>query len=111
MIADKDHLYFHEGIHGSTTRMKISNQPLGIFLSNDIRKWNTSNPVIQKNKNVIQASLANSYGVVAMNFVKDNDKILPYSIDIKDYKNNLRHIQFHSIQSHKYDIHNFDIPN
>lgn len=110
LIANNKHLYFHIDENDSTTRMNITNQPLGIFLSNDINKWNTSHPIIQHANNSLQFSLANSYGVIAMNFTTYNNMLTPYSIDMKDRQDNIKHIQFSNIQSRAFSKNNFDIP-
>lgn len=110
LIANENSIYFHIDENDSVTRMNIKNQPLGIFLSNDRNKWNSSHPVIQHSANILQFSLANQMGVVAMNFYDNRSSLIPYSIDIKDLKGNIRHIQFNSNTQRSFDIHNFDIP-
>lgn len=110
LIADSKHLYYHIDENDSTTRMNLTNQPLGIFLSNNMNQWNTSHPVIQHGSNSLQFSLANSYGVIAMNFTTYNDTLSPYSIDMKDRQNTIKHIQFLNIQKRTFSENNFDIP-
>lgn len=110
LIANENLIYFHIDETDSITKMNIRNQPLGIFLSNDKKKWSQSHPIIQHSSNALQLSLANKFGVIAMNFFNNNDSLIPYSIDMKDIKGNIKHVQFNSYTKRSYDLHSFDIP-